>query len=103
MFLIVPTNAPVLKSKPLMVPVLVLLAISNVLLRGPKLFGATAIPPWLIQRRTLNQSFHKGAVFAEDVHITACSTRGIGKQNVQLAVDVRNVRRSKASGEDCGR
>src|SRR5260221_14391652 len=45
---IVPTKAPVVRLKPLMVPVLVLLLISRVLLSGPKFEGATANPQgWL--------------------------------------------------------
>src|ERR1700674_277392 len=43
-FVMVPTNFPVLRLKPLIVPALVLLDISRVLLSEPKFLGATANP-----------------------------------------------------------
>jgi hypothetical protein len=43
-FLMVPTNFPVVRLKPLMVPEFVLLEISRVLLSGPKSAGAMANP-----------------------------------------------------------
>ena len=95
----VPTKAPVVGLKPLMVPVLVLLLINSVLLSVPKFEGASVFPG-LVERFSADQGLHERPILGKDVDISTLDLFilvGIG--DIDLAVDVLNTKGNKAGGK----
>ena len=95
----VPTKAPVVGLKPLMVPQFVLLLIRIASAEDPEIGRRHGKSPGLVEGLTLDQRLHEGSVFIEDVDVSAGLAVGSGEGNIDLAANVLNAEGSEASGQ----